>query len=114
MTALRKGLALLFVFALLVQGSWAAAQHAEPVFTRAVVRSVFTEDGGKRQYIRLKLVPQGKLPFSTITFRVIDPRLVSGLKDGASVQFRAERLDGENTVTAIRAAAPCERFEPCQ
>ncbi len=98
----------------LVQGPAASAQPAEPVFTRAVVRSVFTEDGGKRHYIRLKLVPNGKLPFSTITFRVVDPKLVSGLKDGASVQFRAERRDGENTITAIRTAAPCERFEPCQ
>ncbi|MDP3619881.1 MAG: copper-binding protein [Ramlibacter sp.] len=92
----------------------AFAQPAEPVYTRAVVRSVLVEDGGKRHYIRLKLVPNGKLPFSTITFRVADPRLIAGLKDGASVQFRAERLGGENTITAIRAAAPCQRFEPCQ
>lgn len=27
--------------------------------------------------------------------------------------FRAERIDGENTLTAIRPAPPCERFRQC-
>jgi hypothetical protein len=42
------------------------------VYTRATVRSVFEEDGGKRLYIRLKLIPRGKIHFSTLTFRVLD------------------------------------------
>ena len=83
------------------------------VFTRATVRGVYEEDGGRRLYIRLKLVPRGKIPFSTLTFRVLDRALVAGLADGASVAFRAERIDGENTLTAIRPAPPCERFRQC-
>lgn len=85
-----------------------------PVTTRAIVRSVFTEDDGRRTYIRLKLVPRGKLPFTTLTFRVPDRRLIAGLEEGASVAFVAQRIGGENTLTAIRAVPPCERFQPCQ
>jgi Cu/Ag efflux protein CusF len=101
-----------------LQPAFVAAAPATPsaaagVFTRATVRGIFEEDGGKRVYIRLKLVPQGKIPFSTLTFRVPDRSLVAGIADGASVAFRAERIGGENTLVAIRPAPPCERFQPC-
>lgn len=95
------------------QAAPAAPAAAEGVFTRATVRGIFEEDGGKRVYIRLKLVPRGKIPFSTLTFRVPDRALVAGIAEGASVAFRAERIGGENTLTAIRPAPPCERFQPC-
>ena len=84
------------------------------VVTRAIVRSVFQEDSGKRQYIRLKLIPGGKIPFSTLTYRVMDAALVAGLREGDSVAFRAERQDGENVLTAIRAVPPCQRFQRCE
>ena len=91
-------------------GSGTAAQ---PVYTRAVVRSIVRQDGGRR-YVQLKLVPRAKLPFTTITYRVLDSRLLDGVSEGASVQFIAARIDGENTVTAMRIAAPCERFRQCE
>jgi Cu/Ag efflux protein CusF len=85
---------------------------AAEVYTRAVVRSISKEGG--RLYIRLKLIPRAKLPFSTVTYRVLDARLVAGLREGDSVAFRAERLDGDNVLVAIHAAAPCQRFEECK
>jgi len=86
---------------------------ATDVYTRAIVRSISEEDG-KRLYIRLKLIPRSKIPFSTVTYRVFDPRLMAGLREGQSVAFRAERLDGENVLTAIRIETPCQRFKECK
>jgi Cu/Ag efflux protein CusF len=92
-----------------------AAARSEPVVeTRATVRSTFEEDGGRRFYIRLKLVPRGKLPFTTITYRVLDRGLVAHVREGDNVAFRAQRIDGENVLTALRAVAPCERFARCE
>ncbi|MBA2672439.1 copper-binding protein [Ramlibacter sp.] len=84
------------------------------VQTRAVVRSVFEEGGGKRLYIALKIAPGAKIPFSTITHRVLDRKLVQGLKPGDNVVFTAQRIDGENVVTALQRSAHCQRFEKCQ
>jgi Cu/Ag efflux protein CusF len=88
-------------------------QQTTQVETRATVRLVTEEDGGKRVYVHLKIVPRAKLPFTTLRFRVRDRALLAGLHEGASVKFRAERIEGENTVLAIRAVPPCVRFQPC-
>ncbi|WP_326542458.1 serine hydrolase [Pseudorhodoferax sp.] len=90
-----------------------AARQAGPVEMRAIMRSVTEEDGGTRAYVHLKVVPAANLPFTTLRFRVRDKALVAGLRDGASVKFRAERIDGENTLMAIRAVPACVRFQPC-
>ena len=84
----------------------------QDLYTRAVVRSVATEHG--QLYIRLKVAPQAKIPFSTHTYLVKDAKLVAGLKEGDSVRFRAERQGGENVLTAIHATPPCERFSKCE
>ena len=47
-----------------------------------------------------------KLPFSTLTFRVRNPKLLVGIASGAAVEFRAEPVDGENTITALRVPSP--------
>jgi len=86
--------------------------NAAEVHTRAIVRSISKEDG--RLYIRLKLIPRSKLPFSTVTYRVLDARLIAGLREGDSVAFRAERLDGDNVLMAIHTATPCQRFKECK
>jgi CubicO group peptidase (beta-lactamase class C family) len=95
--------------------STAAAESAPAplVETRATLQSIVTEDGGVRTYVHLKLAPQARRPFTTARFRVRDPSLLSGLQKGASVKFRAECKEGENTLTSIRAVAPCVRFQPC-
>jgi CubicO group peptidase (beta-lactamase class C family) len=91
----------------------AAAAQASPVETRAILRSMTEEDGGRRAYVHLKVVPEANRPFTTLRFRVRDRALVAGLRAGASVKFRAERIDGENTLIAIRAVPGCVRFQPC-
>lgn len=93
----------------------ASAQPAPPasapalVFTRATVQSLFVDDG--QQYIRLKLGPGSGLPFRTLSFRVRDAALVAPYPPGATVEFVARRIDGENTLTDLRAAPKILRFE---
>ena len=89
-----------------------AANTAAVVYTRGEVRSFFEEPGGKL-YVRLKVMPGWKIPFSTQNFRVIDRSLVAGIEEGASVRFTAKHLAGENTLISIQAAEPCRRFGPC-
>lgn len=91
----------------------ASAHEPALVETRATVRAFSKEDGGKRLYVHLKVVPRANLPFTTLRFRVRDSALLSGLREGASVKFRAERAGGENTLVSIRAVPPCVRFQPC-
>ena len=101
--------------------SAAFAQAADPgptesVYTRARVVSVDREGegGGKKLYVRLKLLPRAKIPFATQTFRVVDATLLAGISEGAWVQFQARRVDGETTLTAIRVVDECKRFQPCE
>lgn len=86
--------------------------EAGQVFTRARVRSLLEEPGGKA-YVRLKLLPRSKLPFTVQTFRVLDRSLLAGISEGAWVKFTSNHVDGENTVTAIHPVAGCVRFQPC-
>jgi len=97
------------------QRSGSAAEEPRPaaVETRATVRSITREESGQRVYVHLKVVPGAKLPFTTLRFRVRDAALLAGVQEGASVKFRAERIEGENTLTAIRVVPPCVRFQPC-
>ena len=81
------------------------------VFTRATVHSVLTEDGGRRRYIRLQLGPGSGLPFRTQTFRVRDAALVADVAPGTTVEFVARRVEGQNTLAALRAAPKIQRFE---
>lgn len=90
----------------------ASGAPAATVLTRARVAS-FREEAGGRFYVRLKLMPRSKLPFTTQTFRVIDPALLADIPDGASVKFTSRAVEGENVVTAIQVVAECVRFQPC-
>ena len=92
----------------------AAHTHEEAVYTRARVVSVLQEAGADgKLYARLKLVPNAKIPFATQAFRVVDRALLEGIPEGAWVDFTARRMNGENTLTAIRLAEACKRFQPC-
>lgn len=88
------------------------ASQTQPVFTRARVRSFHEEPDGKA-YVRLKLLPRAKLPFTVQTFRVQDRALMTGIAEGAWVRFTATHVAGENTVTAIHVVAECQRFQSC-
>jgi Cu/Ag efflux protein CusF len=92
----------------------AAAQAKEPatVFTRARLTSSYEEPGGKL-YVRLKLLPRSKIPFTTQTFRLPDRSLLADIPEGSWVRFTSKHIDGENTVITMQAAAECRRFQPC-
>ena len=44
------------------------------------------------------------MPAMTMAFRVADPKLLDGLKEGDKVKFTAERVNGAFTVTALQPA----------
>lgn len=90
----------------------AQPDDAPPVSTRARLASSFEEPGGKL-YARLKLLPRSKVPFTTQTFRLPYRALVADVPEGSWVRFTAKHIDGENTLTSIRAIAECKRFQPC-
>jgi Cu/Ag efflux protein CusF len=90
----------------------AQAASPQPVLTRAQVRSFHREPNGKA-YLRLKLLPKSKLPFTVQTFRVLAPTLTAGIAEGAWVKFSSRRVDGENTVASIQVVAECQRLQPC-
>lgn len=87
------------------------AGAAPAVETRATLVSITAQ--GEQLYVHLKIVPRSKLPFTTLRFRVRDRALLADLKPGAGVKFRAERIDGENTLSTIRTVPACRRFQPC-
>jgi len=92
----------------------AAPVPAEPVYTRARVVSVLQEPGSRgKLYVRLKLLPRSKIPFTTQAFLVRDPALLAGIPEGASVKFTARHVDGENTLMSIHVVEACQRFQPC-
>jgi CubicO group peptidase (beta-lactamase class C family) len=90
----------------LVAGTWSGTLPQAVVYTPGEFRGTFEEDGGRRLYARMKLVPGHKIPFSTLTYRVLDPKLVAGLAAGRLVEFRAERRDGENVIVEMRFPLP--------
>lgn len=91
----------------------APAGPAASAYTRAQVRSLPSVQAGEASLLRLKILPAGGIPFSTIAFEVRDPALLQGLVVGDDVAFRAARIDGRNVVVALRKVAPCVRFQPC-
>lgn len=88
------------------------APAVEPVYTRARLVSVDKESGG-RILVRLKLLPRSKIPFSTLTFVVLDKALLADIPEGAWVQFTARSVEGVNVLTAIHTVEACRRFKPC-
>lgn len=89
-----------------------AAAEAAPVTTYARLVSAREEADGKL-YVRLKLIPRAKIPFTVQRFRVRDRALLAGIAEGSWVRFTAKHIDGENTLTSIRVTAECKRFQEC-
>jgi Cu/Ag efflux protein CusF len=84
----------------LAAGAAAHAQVAPPVYTSGEYRG--TSQQGDRHYAHIKIAPGQKIPFSTLSYRLLAPDLVAKLKPGDRVSFRAERVDGENVLREIR------------
>lgn len=109
----RAGLAwLALACGLAVAPLHAAEPAGAHVYTRATVRAL-PEPGAAEPLVRLKILPRGKLPFSTLSFRVPHPGLLQGLRVGDEVGFVAQAQAGGNTLVRIRKVAPCVRFQPC-
>lgn len=79
-----------------------ASASSPAVHTQGEFRSRSQEDGGRSTFAHIKIAPGWKIPFTTMRYRVRDARLLDGLKPGTRVEFRAERVDGENVLLAIR------------
>ena len=95
-----------------LSGAAAQANESVPVSTRARLMSYYEEPGGKL-YVRLKLLPRSKLPFTTQTFRMPDRALLAAIPEGSWVKFTSKHIAGENTLTSIDVVAECKRFQPC-
>jgi len=104
----------IFIGVLMLWAFGAAAQApAEPVvYTRARVVSL-PKAGDAKPYVRLKLLPRAKLPFTTHAFRVADRALLADIPEGAWVKFTARHVEGENTLTSIHVVEECKRFQRC-
>ncbi len=81
-----------------------SGKSAAQVYTRGTVKSTFDADAGARHYVQLRLGPRSGLPFATSTFRVPDPAVLKPFPPGSGVEFIAQRVNGENTLVAIRPA----------
>jgi Cu/Ag efflux protein CusF len=90
-----------------------ASQHAAPAATAGAARSAPATEGEVRKIDRaqaklmLKHGPIENLDMGAMTmnFRVADPKLLDGLKEGDKVRFSADRVNGVIMVTAIEPAA---------
>ena len=89
----------------------AGGEASSRVLTRAVVRSL--PGPAEPITLRLKVLPRGKLPFTTIAFGLARPELAQGIQVGDEVGFVAERTEAGNTIVRLRKLAPCVRFQPC-
>jgi Cu/Ag efflux protein CusF len=87
------------------------AEDGQRLYTQARLMSRFEEGG--QTWVRLKLVPNAKIPFATQALLLRDPALLAGIADGTSVEFQLDQIDGRNTVTALRVATACKRFQRC-
>ncbi len=80
-----------------------AASAAGKPMTDGEVRKIDKEQGK----LTLKHGPIANLemPAMTMVFKVADPKMLDGLKEGDKVRFVAERVGGAITVTAVEPAA---------
>lgn len=79
-----------------------AAADPATIYTQGEFRAVSQEQGSRDTFAHIKVAPGVKIPFSTITYRVRDAALLKGLQPGTRVEFRAERVEGENVLVAIK------------
>lgn len=93
--------------------SWAQAQPADaarPVSGHASVMTSAVNEGVVRRIdkeqgkVTLKHgpIPSLDMPGMTMVFKVADPKLLEGLREGDSVRFAADRVNGSILVTALQ------------
>jgi len=84
-------------FAVVVATTTAA--FAQAALTDGEVRRI-DKDAAKLT-LRHGRIENLDMPPMTMVFRVADPKLLDGLQEGDRVRFRAERIGGVFTVTAV-------------
>ncbi|MGR9129082.1 copper-binding protein [Rhizobium leguminosarum] len=85
--------------AALLSASAAFGAFAEE-FTKGVVNKVDVK--AKKVTIKHEDLKNLDMPAMTMVFRVEDPALLERLKEGANVEFVAERVNGKLTVTEVK------------
>ena len=70
--------------------------------TEGEVRKVDREAG--KVTLRHGPIAHLDMPAMTMVFRVAEPKLLTGVKEGDRIRFAAERVNGQFTVTAVEAA----------
>ncbi|MBB3286871.1 MULTISPECIES: copper-binding protein [unclassified Rhizobium] len=84
--------------AALAFGSAAGAFAQE--FTKGVVNKVDAK--AQKVTIKHEELKNLDMPAMTMVFRVDDPALLTKLKEGSSIEFVAERVNGKLTVTEVK------------
>ncbi|PDT10250.1 copper-binding protein [Rhizobium sp. M1] len=69
-------------------------------FTKGMVNKVDTK--AKKVTIKHEDLKSLDMPAMTMVFRVEDPALLEKLKEGSSIEFVAERVNGKLTVTEVK------------
>ncbi len=77
----------------------AAAAWAQPAMTAGEVTRL--DKPGARVTLRHGEIRNLDMPPMTMSFRVVDPRLLEGITVGDRVRFAAEKVNGQFTVTAL-------------
>lgn len=83
------------------QAAAASGTRAAPM-TNGEVRKVDKAQG--KLTLRHGPIESLDMPAMTMVFKVADPKMLEGLKDGDKVRFNADRINGAITVTAIEPA----------
>ncbi|SCB56659.1 Cu and Ag efflux protein CusF [Rhizobium aethiopicum] len=86
------------VAALLAASSASGAFAQE--FTKGVVNKVDVK--AKKVTIKHEDLKNLDMPAMTMVFRVEDPALIDKLKEGSSIEFVAERVNGKLMVTEVK------------
>ena len=87
-------------FALCISASTAFAQKTE--MSTAEVRKIDAAAG--KITLKHGPIPNLDMPGMTMVFRVREPVRLDALKPGDTIRFRAEKIDGNYTVTEIQSA----------
>ena len=83
-------------------GKPAAAKSAAPAdFADGEVRKVDKEAG--KVTIKHGPLPHLDMPAMTMVFRVKDPAMLDRMKTGESIKFKADKVQGNYTVTELQA-----------
>ena len=80
----------------------AASGSPSAEFVQGEVRRVDQET--KKVTLRHGPIPNLQMPDMTMVFQVQDPAMLQGLKVGDKVRFKADKVDGAYTVTAVEPA----------